>query len=246
MVEGAVRQDVLGVLAPHAGLTYSGAAAGAVYSRILPADAYVVLGPNHTGLGVPYSIMSSGVWRMPFGEVDVNRDLAENMILNSKYLEEDILAHEREHSIEVQLPFLKALGRDFTFVPVCVGHMPLSDYSLEVARDIGEAIAKAANKTNEKVVVVASTDLTHYEPQETAKEKDKAVLDAIVSLDPKQLFEEVGKKKVSMCGYGPTAVMLYACLALGAKEAEVVKYMTSGDVTGDFRQVVGYAGVVVK
>lgn len=246
MVEDAGKDDALGVVAPHAGFMYSGAAAGAVYSRITPADAYVVLGPNHSGLGVPYSIMSSGVWRMPFGEVDVNRDLAENIFVNSKYLEEDILAHEREHSIEVQLPFLQALGRDFTFVPVCVGHMPFSDYSLEVARDIGEAIAKAANKTNEKVVVIASTDLTHYEPQEAAKEKDKAVLDAIVSLDPKKLFEIVEQKKVSMCGLGPTAAMLYACLALGAKKASVVKYMTSGDVTGDFRQVVGYAGVLVE
>ncbi|MFH1788108.1 MAG: MEMO1 family protein [Candidatus Altiarchaeota archaeon] len=246
MVEGAEKEDVLGVVAPHAGFMYSGAAAGEVYSRITPADTYVIVGPNHTGLGAAYSIVTSGVWRMPFGEVEVNRDLAQNIILNSKYLEEDVLAHQHEHSIEVQLPFIHGLGKDFTFVPVCVGHMPLSDYSLEVARDIGSAVAKAANKTNERVVVVASTDLTHYEPQKMAEEKDRAVLDAIVSLDPKRLFEEVGRRKVSMCGYGPTAIMLYACLALGARKAEVVKYMTSGDVTGDFRQVVGYAGVIVK
>jgi AmmeMemoRadiSam system protein B len=239
-------EDVLGVVVPHAGFMYSGKVAGMVYSRINPADSYVILGPNHTGMGPPYSVMREGVWRMPFGEVHVNSDLAGNILVNSKYLEEDILAHQYEHSVEVQLPFLQTLREGLQFVPIVVSHMSLSDHSLEVCRDIGEAIAKAIQKTREKVVVVASTDLTHYEPQDVAKEKDDAALKAVLALDPKKLFREVGKRRISMCGYGPTAVMLYACLALGAKKTELAGYMTSGNVTGDFHQVVGYGGVLVK
>ncbi len=246
MGEIAGGEDVLGVLVPHAGFMYSGKVAGMVYRRIKPADSYVILGPNHTGMGPPLSLMREGIWRMPFGEVAINSDLAESILINSKHLKEDILAHQYEHSIEVQLPFTQTLKADSQFVPIAVAHMPLSADSLDVARDVGEAIAKAVKATREKVVVVASTDLTHYEPQDAAKEKDDAALKAVLALDPKKLFAEVGKRSISMCGYGPTAIMLYACRALGAKKAELAGYMTSGDVTGDYEQVVGYGGVLVK
>lgn len=246
MEEDAGKEEVLGVMAPHAGFIYSGAVAGKVYSRIKPADSYVVIGPNHTGLGAEYAIVREGVFRMPSGDVQVNSDLAENMLLNSKYLAEDGLAHQREHSIEVQLPFLKHLGRDFNFVPLCISRIRSKEVFLEVAQDIGNAISAAAKKTREKVVVVASTDLTHYEPQKTAREKDGAVLDAVLALDPERLFDVVESRHVSMCGVGPTAIMLYACLSMGAKRAELAGYMTSGDVSGDFSSVVGYGGVLVK
>jgi AmmeMemoRadiSam system protein B len=246
MDEGAVRRGVLGVMVPHAGFMYSGRVAGMVYSRINPADSYVILGPNHTGMGPPCSLMREGLWRTPLGDVRVNSDLAEDIVVRSKYLEEDVLAHEYEHSVEVQLPFLQFLGGDFEFVPIVLAHMSADDGFLGVCRDVGMAIAGAMKKTRERVVVVASTDLTHYEPQNVAEGKDRAVLDAVVSLNPKKLFEEVSGRDVSMCGFGPTAVMLYACLALGASKGELAGYMTSGDVTGDLREVVGYGGVLVE
>ena len=246
LMEESSLRDVLGVLAPHAGLMYSGRVAGKVYSRVTPADSYVIIGPNHTGVGAPYSIMRDGVWMMPFGEVNVNSDLAQDIIVHSKYLQEDVLAHKHEHSVEVQVPFIQYISENPFIVPIVIGHLPISDYSLEVAKDIGEAIASGIKSTNERVLVVASTDLTHYESQESAKEKDDAALKAVLELDPKRLFEEVGRKKISMCGYGPTAIMLYACKALGATKAELVDYICSGDITGDFRQVVGYGGIIVE
>ncbi|MFH1835418.1 MAG: AmmeMemoRadiSam system protein B [Methanobacteriota archaeon] len=245
MGEPKQRRQVSGVMVPHAGYMYSGGVAGLVYSRIEPADSYVILGPNHTGLGLRFSIVRGGLWRTPLGEVSVDSIIADEILRECPIVEEDILAHQREHSIEVQLPFLQYLGDDFMFVPICIGHLPLDDETSADLKSIGRAVASAIRKFGGKTVVVASTDLTHYESQESAKIKDADVLEAVLKLDPEKLLKVVSEKDISMCGVLPTAIMLYACKELGASKAELAGYQTSGDVTGDLSQVVGYGGVLV-
>ncbi|MBM3309390.1 MAG: AmmeMemoRadiSam system protein B [Candidatus Altiarchaeales archaeon] len=242
----ARKEQVSGIIVPHAGFMYSGKVAGAVYSEIEMPDTFVILGPNHTGFGMDFSLMSSGVWRMPFGDVRIDSILAESIFKQSKTLEIDFTAHQHEHSIEVQLPFMQYFSDRFQIVPIAVRHYPPTEPFLEKCIDVGNAIAEAVKKTKEKVVVVASTDFTHYESQKTANEKDKKALDAILSMDAARLFKEVRELDISMCGYGPVAVTLTACKKLGCGKTKPVKYMTSGDVTGDFQQVVGYGGVSIK
>ncbi|MBU4311029.1 AmmeMemoRadiSam system protein B [bacterium] len=239
--EKAKKEKVIGALAPHAGFMFSGEVAGAVYSRIILPETFVILGPNHTGAGDPCAIMTKGSWQTPLGEVEIDSDLACKILANSKSLKEDERAHSYEHSIEVQLPFLQYLGKDFKFVPICLSHL-----DLETCRDIGKAIAKPIKEGKKKVVIVASSDLTHYEPQEEANKKDKIALDAIVKLDPEELFNKIEELRISMCGVIPTSIMLMASKELGATKGELVKYMTSGDVIGDYRQVVGYGGALIK
>jgi AmmeMemoRadiSam system protein B len=242
----AKKEDACGIVVPHAGFMYSGKVAGAVYSSINMPDTFVILGPNHTGLGGDFSIVTSGVWRMPFGDVRIDADLAESILTHSKVVELDDMAHVQEHSIEVQLPFMQYFSETFQIVPIAVRHYPPEDSFLQACFDVGGAIAQAVKKTNEKVVVAASTDLSHYESQKTAETNDKAALDAILAMDPVQLFKEVRERDISMCGYGPVAATLTACKSIGCSAARLVKYMTSGDVTGDRRQVVGYGGVVIQ
>ncbi|MCK4649531.1 AmmeMemoRadiSam system protein B, partial [bacterium] len=215
--------------------------AGAVYSRIIFPDTFVILGPNHTGAGRPCAIMTKGSWQTPLGEVEIDSDLASKILANSKNLKEDEKAHSYEHSIEVQLPFLQYLGKDFKFVPICLSHL-----DLETCQDIGKAIAKAIKEDKKKVVIIASSDLTHYEPQEEANRKDKVALDAVIKLDPGELVSKVEELRISMCGVIPTTIMLIASKESGATKGELVKYMTSGDVIGDYRQVVGYGGALIK
>jgi len=242
----AKKEDACGIVVPHAGFMYSGKVAGSVYSSIAMPDTFVILGPNHTGLGGDFSIITSGVWRMPFGDVRIDADLAESIIKHSKVLETDDMAHASEHSIEVQLPFMQYYSDAFQIVPIAVRHYPPDDSFLQACFDVGGAVAQAVKKTKEKVVVVASTDLTHYESQKTAEENDKAALGAILALNAPQLFKDVRERNISMCGYGPAAVTLTACRSLGCTKTRLVKYMTSGDVTGDRRHVVGYGGVVIQ
>lgn len=241
VAEKAKKEKVIGALAPHAGFMFSGEVAGAVYSRIIFPETFVILGPNHTGAGEPCAIMTKGSWQTPLGEVEINSDLACKILANSKNLREDERAHSYEHSIEVQLPFLQYLGKEFKFVPICLSHL-----DLEICRDIGEAIAKAIKEGKKKVVIVASSDLTHYEPQEEANRKDKIALDAVIKLNPEELVSKVEELRISMCGVIPTCIMLIASKELGATKGELIKYMTSGDVIGDYRQVVGYGGALIK
>lgn len=236
----APRKEVRGAVVPHAGYTFSGPVAGAVYSRILFPDNFIILGPNHTGMGVPYSIMSEGSWQTPLGEVSINSPLAQKIRRHSPFLQEDEKAHWHEHSIEVQLPFLQNLEQPFQFVPIV-----LAEINLEVFRSIGTAIARAIKEESEKTVVLASSDFTHYEPHSVAKEKDRQAINAILALDEEKLLQEVVRNNISMCGQGPCCVMLIASKALGATEAKLVKYQTSGDIIGDYSQVVGYAGILV-
>lgn len=239
-VEVKQKVDCLGVVSPHAGYVYSGGVAGAVYSNINIPEDVIIIGPNHTGLGEMVSLMASGEWEMPNGIVKINADLANDIISSSRYIKDDSLGHLHEHSLEVQIPFIQYFKKNFKIVPITI--MTL-DY--ELCEDIGVALSEAIKEYDKSVLIVASTDMTHYESQESANVKDKKAIDEILKLDPKGLFETIVNKNISMCGIAPTTAMLIACNNLGAREARLVKYMTSGDVSGDYQQVVGYAGMII-
>lgn len=230
----------IGAVVPHAGYIYSGKVAGAVYARIAFPDVFVILGPNHTGLGAGAAIMTYGRWETPLGQVSLDTDLARAILRHSQTLQEDDLAHQREHSIEVQLPLLQAMGLPFSFVPICL-------FSTEYAAclDVGLAIAEAVAGSDRTVVVTASTDMSHYIDHALARLKDQQAIDAILALDPERLHRVVKKERITMCGFHPTTAMLIAVRELGATAAEQVAYATSGDVTKDYSNVVGYAGLVI-
>lgn len=238
----AEKIDVKGAIMPHAGYVYSGFVAGQTASRITPKDTFVILGPNHTGYGEQFSIMTEGSWQTPLGDVKIDSELAKAIKSESKYLKEDQKAHAQEHSIEVELPFLQYLGGDFSFVPIAFFPAELAIY-----KDIAGSIARAIEKLGKKdsTVIVASSDMTHYESHEEAQSKDKQALDAVLKLDEDELFNKVRDLNISMCGYAPAVIMLAASKLLGAKKAELVKYQTSAVVSGDYSAVVGYAGVIV-
>jgi len=241
MVREGEAEDAIGVVAPHAGYMYSGAVAGSVFSRIVPKGTYVILGPNHTGRGKPFSIMAGGVWKMPMGDVQIDSELAGDICKSSDYIKEDYIAHSHEHSIEVELPFLQYKGENFKIVPLVISHS-----TLEVYRAIGTEIGKAVKKSGKDVVIIASTDLTHYESHESASHKDKKAIEAILRLDEEALVKNVEDMDISMCGVAPTAVMLVCAKYLGATSGKLVKYQTSGETSGDWTSVVGYAGILIQ
>jgi len=238
--EKAEKQDVIGYYAPHAGYEYSGHVAGATVSRIIPKDTFVIMGPSHTGMGAPFSIMTEGTWKTPLGEVEIDSTLAKKILAGSEYLEEDFLAHSREHSIEVQLPFIQYFKSDFKLVPII-----LQDAKADVYRNIAHSIAKAIKESGKEVVIVASGDMTHYESQKMAKTKDAKAVESMVKLEAKELLARVHEFHITMCGYATATVLIFAAKELGADKAELVKYQTSGDATGDTSSVVGYAGVII-
>jgi AmmeMemoRadiSam system protein B len=236
----AVKRQVLGVILPHAGYIYSGPVAASVVSRLENYATYVILGPNHTGYGPAISVYQGEKWLTPLGEVSVNTGLAEALIKQDKVFEADALAHQFEHSIEVQLPIFQFCNQDFDIVPVVVGTS-----NLKILKQAGSSLAKVL-KNQKSVLVVASSDMTHFESQESATQKDKQAIEAILKLDEDLLIQRVKDLDISMCGYGPAITMLACVKELGAKKAELIKYQTSGDVTGDYSAVVGYAGITVS
>ena len=236
-------KTVLAAISPHAGYIYSGGVAGAVFSKIRIPDAVVILGPNHRGIGAPVALSASGVWEMPSGPVSINEALANSILKVSTSgikIKNDPEAHQMEHSIEVQVPFLQFLRPDVEIVPIALSHV-----GFDACQEIGQALAQGLQDYGKEVLLVASTDMTHYESRESAKEKDNLAIDRILSLDPDGLYETVAQHRISMCGVIPTTIVLEACKMLGADRAELVQYTTSGDVTGDYDQVVGYAGFIV-
>jgi AmmeMemoRadiSam system protein B len=246
----ADRKKAIGILSPHAGLMYSGSVAGAVYSNIELPETIVLIGPNHTGLGPPVSVMAQGSWETPLGTVPIDEPLASSILAGSPRMSEDSLAHMREHSLEVQLPFIQYLKNDFKIVPIQMLDIKL-DTCLEVGRAVGEAIAECKSaicnpqSAIRGVLIVASSDMSHYERAASAKEKDFKAIDRILALDPEGLHRTVNNNGITMCGYGPTVAMLAACKLLGATKAELIKYTNSGEVNHDYEQVVGYAGIVI-
>ncbi len=245
-IEDRKKEEVKGIVVPHAGYDYSGSVAGAVYSRIKFPDTFVILGPNHAGFGKSFSIMSKGVWNMPFEQVNIDSILAEKIFINSKHLEEDIMAHIQEHSIEVQIPFMQYFSENFQFVPIAIRHYTADEDYLKICKGIGIAIAKGIKMLNEKVVIAASSDFSHYVSREIADKNDHIAIDAILKLDEDELFKKIRESDISMCGYGPVAIMLSACKELGSTKGELIKYANSGDVTGDYDEVVGYGGIIIK
>ncbi len=234
-------RKIIGLVSPHAGYMYSGPVAAHGFGR-LAADgcpkSFVIIGPNHSGAGSGVSIMNSGKWGTPLGEVEVDARLADEVKLASDIIDVDPVAHTYEHSIEVQLPFLQHLFGSFKIVPIC---MMLQD--AQTSLEVGDAIAKAT--VNKDVVIIASTDMTHYESQESAEKKDKKVIAEILSMDPRGVVRTVDEEGITMCGFGAVAAMLQAAKRLGAKKAELLKYATSGDTAGPMAQVVGYASIAV-
>ncbi len=235
------RVRALGVIAPHAGYVYSGAVAGAVYAHIEVPKRVIVLCPNHTGMGEPLSIMSEGSFRTPLGDVEIDRPLAEALKRGFPLLREDAAAQLREHAVEVQLPFLQVLRKDVAMVPITVG---IGQF--EVLSALGVVMARVIAECGEPVLMVASSDMNHYEGDEETRVKDAMAIAKVCELQPKGLYDTVRGQDISMCGYGPAVAMLTAALRMGATSAELVKYATSGDVSGDREHVVGYAGIAVS
>ncbi len=238
---GARKVDAVGALVPHAGYPYSGPVTGAVISRLKFTDTFIIIGPSHTGAGKPFSIMTEGTWQTPLGDVEIDAWLAGQITAVSRYLQEDSLAHRQEHAVEVQLPFLQYFKPDVKIVPIVLSLAPA-----EVYEAIGREIAEALKETHREAVILASGDMTHYEPQEAAAEKDAKAVEALLALDAREFTRRYEELHITMCAHGPAVSLITAAVALGAPSAELVKYQTSGDATGDYNAVVGYAGVIIK
>jgi predicted class III extradiol MEMO1 family dioxygenase len=264
----AGRRKTIGILSPHAGLIYSGSVAGAVYSGIELPDTFVLIGPNHSGLGTPVSLMAKGNWETPLGVVTIDEALAAAILSRSPRIREDALAHLHEHSLEVQLPFIQYFKSNFKIVPIQMLDTRL-ETCLEVGRAVGEAIKERSQEpevrsqeseqgknptphaeprtlNSERPLIVASSDMSHYENASVARGKDFKAIEQILKLDPEGLHRTVKDNSITMCGFGPAVAMLVAARILGAVKAELVKYTNSGEVSGDYEQVVGYAGIVIR
>jgi len=246
MIDGYLKghpqpKKALVAVSPHAGYVYSGRVAGQVLGGVEIPRRVVVLGPNHRGMGAEAAVMSQGQWLTPLGQVELDGELGALLEQNCAMVQEDSLAHQFEHSLEVQIPFLQVLRRDFLLLPLCLGHLGYND-----CLEVGQGLAKAIRATGEPVLMVASTDMTHYESAEAAKEKDSKAIERILALDPRGLYDTVRGLGITMCGVLPTTVAMISAKELGASEAELVAYTNSGETSGDYQQVVGYAGLVIK
>jgi AmmeMemoRadiSam system protein B len=235
-------RNIVGLICPHAGYSYSGpVAASAFYELAIDGkpDTVVLLGPNHTGYGSGLSLMREGVWRTPLGDVEIDSEISDALLHETNIVDVDEVAHRYEHSIEVQLPFLQFLyGNAFKIVPICY---LMQDY--ESALEIGRALTEALNATN--TVVIASSDMTHYESAKTAGAKDQAALNAVIDLDAKRFYETVETQNITACGYAPITSLITYGVGVSAK-AKLLSYHNSGDITGDHSSVVGYAAVSLK
>jgi AmmeMemoRadiSam system protein B len=239
--EPEAKERFIGAVVPHAGLMYSGHVAAAFYATADLPRRFIILCPNHTGFGHFAAINREGDWRTPLGSVAIDTPLADALMQHSKLLADDSRAHAREHSLEVQLPFLQQLLGDFTFVPICLGANRY-DY----CEEIGHAIAAVVPVAAGPVGILASSDLNHYEDQKTTLRKDQRAIDEVLKLDPRELWRVVDEHDISMCGFIPTTTMLIAAKELGAKHARLIKHATSGDINGDYSHVVGYAAIVIE
>ncbi len=243
--KGVKKEKVIAAVVPHAGYIYSGPVAAWVYSKLEKAN-FIILGPNHSGMGSQFAIMKSGLWKTPLGEVVIDEKIAEKLVKECKILEYDVLAHQYEHSIEVQLPFLQfRFGSNFKFVPISILNEFADETLLENCRLIGKGIAKVIKKEKGKWIVLASSDFSHYVPHEVALKTDKTVIRAILKLNEKEFFQKINEKNASICGFGPIAVAIVAAKELKAKKGKLLCYKTSGDMTEDYTSVVGYASIIM-
>jgi MEMO1 family protein len=237
----AARIAARGCVIPHAGYMYSGHVAGAVYAALEIPARCILLGPRHYPRGEAMAILSQGSWRTPLGDAAIDAELAAELIQACPRLREDGEAHEREHSLEVQIPFLQRLAPDFRFVPVVLG---ADRYGL--LEELGHAVAKVVAAQSGRVLVIASTDMNHYESDALTRAKDEMAIAQILRLDPRGLYDTVRGEGITMCGYAATTATLVAMRDLGAENAELVRYGTSGDITGERDEVVGYAGLIIR
>ncbi len=226
-------------LVPHAGYVFSGRVAGAVYARIAFPKKILILGVRHYPHGEKAAILSSGAWRTPLGDALIDEPLAMALRASCPILREDSVAHSAEHSLEVQIPFLQILQPRFTFVPIALGTVQFADLVT-----VGEAIGHVLAASSEEILLLTTSDLNHYENDATTRVKDRKAIDRIMALDPRGLYDTCRNEEISMCGLGPTVAMLTALKSLGATRPELVRYATSGDISGDFSAVVGYAGML--
>lgn len=233
-----------GIVVPHAGYVYSGDVAGKVYGSIESPDLAIILGPNHTGLGSRASLYEGEAFLTPLGEARINRELANLILERCSFLEFDNLAHLREHSLEVQVPFLQFLNPQIEIIPLCLMELSLTEIDA-LGRAIGSSIAEFEENTDKRVLIVSSSDFSHYEPQNVAQQKDSLAIEAILELSPEKLLRVVYEKRISMCGVLAVAVNMVASMLLGAETAILVDYKTSGDITGDYSAVVGYGGLIL-
>jgi AmmeMemoRadiSam system protein B len=231
---------VKGIISPHAGYVYSGSIAGKVFSQIEIPATVLIIGPNHRGAGAPAALYPDGEWLTPLGPLAINSRLNDLLLRHVPFIQSDSVAHQHEHSLEVQVPFLQYLRPDVTVSAICLRN---GDYS--ALQQIAVGIAEAIIDYGEEVLIVASSDMTHYESAEAAKQKDELALERVMSFDSKGLLEVCRSRQITMCGVIPSVVMMEAARRLGATKAELIAYSNSGDVTGDNSQVVGYAAVVV-
>ena len=240
-VPAPAKEKFIGAVVPHAGLMYSGHVAAAFYGAAELPKKLIILCPNHTGAGHFAAINREGAWRTPLGDVPIDTPLAGALMSKTPLLSDDARAHAREHSLEVQLPFLQRVVGDFTFVPICLGA-----HRFDYAEEIGESIAEVVKESDEPIGIIASSDLNHYEDQHTTLRKDQFAIDQVVARNPAELWRVVDDLDVSMCGFIPATTMLIAALRLGATRATLLRHATSGDVSGDYGYVVGYAAMVIN
>src|SRR5579862_1581093 len=237
----AGRRRGIACMVPHAGYRYSGAVAGAVYGLLEMPTRFLLLGPRHFPRGAAQAIVSQGSWQTPLGRAQIDTELAAELKRRCAALTEDGVAHQTEHALEVQLPFLQCLAPEFRFVPIALGTTDFAQLE-----SLGRAIAESIMRQSDPVLIVASSDMNHYEAERITRAKDARALDRLLALDAAGLHDTVRREGITMCGYGPAVTMLVAARLLGATRAELVRYATSGDVTGDPDEVVGYAGVIVE
>jgi len=234
------KKKALAVIMPHAGYLYSGATAGATISRVQTPETVLIMGPNHHGTGAALAL-STEDWRMPLGAAPIDRPLATALLEHSSVIVADHEAHLFEHSIEVQIPFLQQVQKRLKIVPLVLSHI-----AYDLCRTAARELAAAIGKHPQPVLMVASSDMSHYESRQQASRKDQMAIDRILALDPQGLYDTVHGKRISMCGVVPAVIALLAALELGATQAELVRYTDSGEASGDTSQVVGYAGLVIS
>ena len=241
----AEKMRAIACVVPHAGYMYSGRVAGAVYAALEIPRRVVLLGPRHYPQGQPMSILTQGSWQTPLGEAAIDEQLAQALAHACPLLREDSVAHAREHSLEVQIPFLQQLTPGMKFVPVVLvsDRYPALE---ELGRAVAQVVTQVEGAGEKPVFIVASTDMNHYENDAATRAKDAQAIERVLALDPRGLYDTVRNNGITMCGYAATVVMLVAASELGATTARLVRYATSGDVNGDYSRVVGYAGIVIS
>lgn len=229
------------MILPHAGYMYSGKVAAQTVAKILAKPRVILLGPNHTGKGQSFALWDKGSWLTPFGPIPIDEPLAKNILANPGPITADYQAHIYEHSLEVELPILQFFWQNFLITPICCQTSSLKNY-----QQIAQQIYQAVKSIKDEIILIASSDMTHYEPDTVARKKDRLAMESIINLDADQLIKTVKQEDISMCGIAPVAIMIECAKLLNSRKANVVLYQTSGDVTNDLDAVVGYAGIIIN